>query len=263
VVVFAAQGDPRRSMALLWRGETGGTSREASSRPGLSVDAIVDAAIVVADAEGMAALSMRAVGERLGRTAMALYAYVPGKSELIDLMYDRALSELPTDYDLSPGWRAVLTSWAEDTWSFYLRHPWILQVSQARPVLGPHEFTALETLARILCETRLSPRRLRGIVGMLLDFVRGAAQTIADARYAPTATGMSDDEWWSARSGVLEAVAPDFAQRFPTATWLESQAAVDLEDGSALDLEHEAKQNLDMGLSVLLDGIEAAVGRND
>jgi AcrR family transcriptional regulator len=105
-------------------------------RGGARTDMIVDAAIAVADADGMARLSMRAVGDRLGRTAMALYTFVPNKSELVDLMHDRALAELRTDYDLGVGWRAAATSWAHDHWAFYLRHPWVLQVSQARPVLG-------------------------------------------------------------------------------------------------------------------------------
>ena len=100
MVVFAGQGDARRSMALLWRA-TGPEPRTGPGpKPGLSVDMIVDAAIAVADEQGMAALSMRAVGERLGRTAMALYPTCPGESELIDLMHDRALAELPTGYDL-------------------------------------------------------------------------------------------------------------------------------------------------------------------
>jgi AcrR family transcriptional regulator len=138
-------------MALLWRTTGSGNVRTGPGpKPGLSVDVIVDAAIAVADAEGMAALSMRAVGEWLGRTAMALYTYVPSKSEVVDLMYDRALAELPTDYERGAGWRAAVTSWAEDSWAFYLRHPWVLQVSQVRPVLGPNEYVVLETVMRIL-----------------------------------------------------------------------------------------------------------------
>src|SRR5438045_4162211 len=95
VVLFAGQGDARRSMSLLWRtkeakgGQPAGKRSAPGPKPALSVDAIVDAGIALADAEGLSALSMRAVGARLGRTAMALYTYVPSKSELLDLMYDR------------------------------------------------------------------------------------------------------------------------------------------------------------------------------
>ena len=245
-------------MALLWRsGEPNGA--RPGPKPGLSVDAIVDAAIELADSEGMAALSMRRVGERLGRTGMALYTYVPGKGELIDLMYDRALAELPAEYDLSAGWRPALTAWAEQTLAFYLRHPWTLQVSQARPVLGPNEFAMLESLVAILRGTGLGPRRVRGMVALLFDFVRGAATTIAESRQAPSATGVSDEEWWQARASLLDEVAPGFADRFPLVRWVESD---DSEPGGDEPyLEHRVNETFSVGLAVLLDGIEATAAR--
>jgi AcrR family transcriptional regulator len=259
VVVFAGQGDARRSMALLWRtGEGGQAPAGPGPRPGLTVDEIVAAAIAVADEVGMTALSMRAVGERLGRTAMALYTYVHGRSELVDLMYDRTLAELPTSYALDAGWRPALTAWAHDSWAFYVRHPWMLQVSQARPVLGPGEFGVLETLVGILRETHLEVRVLRGVVGALTHHVRGSAQTMADSRAAAAATGVSDQDWWFSRSPLLAEVAPDFAERFPMTTWIESDAPQPPEDEQEPYLERAARQSFQVGLAVLLDGIETA-----
>ncbi|MFF3326330.1 TetR/AcrR family transcriptional regulator [Streptomyces sp. NPDC002889] len=263
-VVFAGQGDAGRTLALLWRAAGSPTPRPRGPKPALSVDAIVDAAIEVADEQGMAALSMRAVGERLGRTAMALYTYVPNKTELIDLMHDRALAELPTTYATDEGWRAATTRWAGDTWAFYLRHPWVLQVSQARPALGPHEYAALETVVGILRATRLPAQGLRRIVGTLFHLVRGAARTAAEARQAASETGVADTEWWSTRAALLQEVAPDFAESYPMVTWLESApdtVPAQLADESAPYLEGEAKKAFDAGLEVLLDGVEAAVAR--
>jgi AcrR family transcriptional regulator len=264
VVVFAGQGDPRRSMALLWRGaaSTDGHSGPGP-KPGLSVDAIVDAAIAVADADGTEALSMRAVGRRLGRTAMALYTYVPSKRELLDLMYDRAIAELPGDHDLGGGWRAAATSWAEQLWAFYLRHPWVLQVSPARPVLGPNEYAVVEALVRILRASGLEPPALRRAVGTLFSFVRGAVQTVADARRAPAATGVSEEDWWFTRSAQLLEVAPDFAERFPATVWLEREGATapDCLDEHLPYLEREGTATFRAGLALLLDGIEAVVSR--
>lgn len=270
MVVFAGQGDARRSMGLLWRATAPAEPRTGPGpKPGLSVDMIVDAAIAVADEQGMAALSMRAVGERLGRTAMALYTYVPSKSELIDLMYDHALAELPTGYDLEGGWRAAVTSWAGDVWAFYVRHPWVLQVSQARPVLGPNEFVMLETLVGLLRATGLRGGRLRGIVSLVTDFIRGAARTVAESRQAPAVTGVSDEEWWHARSALLEEVAPGFAERFPMVIWIETddpppppRAGEAPQSGQATTyLEDKARPAFAAGLTVVLDGIEAAIDR--
>ncbi|MEV6977123.1 TetR/AcrR family transcriptional regulator C-terminal domain-containing protein, partial [Kitasatospora sp. NPDC093806] len=225
MTVFAGQGDARRSMSLLWRAPEAPRTGRSGPKPGLSVEAIVAAGIAVADADGMSALSMRAVGEHLGRTAMALYTYVPGKAELLDLMHDRVLAELPTGYDLTPGWRPAVTAWAEDTLACYLRHPWVLQISQARPVLGPAELGAMETLLRVLGATALDARRLRGVVAALWQFVRGSARTMAEARAAATATGVPDEEWWHARSAPLAELVPDFAERFPLLTALERSDA--------------------------------------
>ncbi|MEU0568952.1 TetR/AcrR family transcriptional regulator [Nonomuraea sp. NPDC005983] len=260
MVVFAAQGDARRSMALLWRAAGPGSVRTGPGpKPALSIDMIVDAGIAIADAEGMAALSMRAVGERLGRTAMALYTYVPSKSELVDLMYDQVLIELPTGYDLSGGWRAAITSWAQDHWEFYVRHPWVLQVSQARPVLGPNDYAVVETLLRILRETGLAPGALRRLTGALIQFVRGLAQTAAESRQALIETGRSDEEWWEERATLLTEVAPDFRERFPLVNWLAKEGAFTVEDGDGSYMEREGRETFRAGLAVLLDGVEAAM----
>jgi AcrR family transcriptional regulator len=262
LVVYAGQGDPRRSMTLLWR--SGSPEADSGGRPGpkpgLTVDEIVDAAIAIADAEGMAALSMRRVGERLGRSGMALYTYVPGKGELVDLMYDRALAALPAAYDLSGGWRAAVSAWAREVRAFYLRHPWALRLSQARPVLGPNEFTLLESLARILDETGLPPRTLRGGVSLLMDFVRGSAATVAETRQARAETGVSDEEWWRARSSVLAEVAPGFTDRYPMVTKIDSEPPRQGEEPVAY-LERKSNEAFETGLTLILDGLEAAMAR--
>ncbi|MFE2290266.1 TetR/AcrR family transcriptional regulator [Streptomyces sp. NPDC059452] len=280
MVVFAGQGDARRSLSLLWRAEVAAPPRGGPGpKPRLSVDAIVAAAVAVADEEGMAALSMRAVGDRLGRTAMALYTHVPGKSELLDLMYDAVHAELPSTYpesDSTPDpapdpesgsgsgdWRVPLTAWAGEVLEFYVRHPWVLQVSQARPVLGPHEYANLDTLVRLLGATGLDARTVRRLVGTLFPLVQGSARTVADARRAAAATGSSDEEWWAARSAALTELVPDFAERFPAVVGLEREGAPEpYPEGGAKDMlpypEREARETFRVGLGVLLDGIDAA-----
>src|ERR1043165_2025732 len=127
-------------MALL-RGSTVKPAGKSGPKPALSVELIVSAAVAIADAETLAGVSMRTVGERLGRTSMALYTYVPGKDVLLDLMYDHAHAEIPVDPDLTGGWRPAAETWARELFGCYLRHPWTLQISYARPVFGPHEQT--------------------------------------------------------------------------------------------------------------------------
>ncbi|MGA5822312.1 TetR/AcrR family transcriptional regulator [Kitasatospora sp. NPDC094028] len=258
MTAFAGQGDTHRSLALLWGApepSRAGRGARSGPKPGLSVDAIVSAAIAVADAEGMAALSMRAVGERLGRTAMALYTYVPGKDELLDLMHDRVLAELPAPAAPLDDWRAAVTTWAEQLHACYLRHPWVLQAPPARPVLGPAELAATESLLNALAPAALAPARRRGAVTALWQYVRGTAATTADARRSAAATGLTGltgltgEDWWPARASQLACFAPDFADRFPLLT------ALRRDTGAAADDGREAFRT---GLAVLLDGIAAS-----
>jgi AcrR family transcriptional regulator len=260
VVVYAGQGEVKRTMALLWR-EHGKPSDKVSPGPkqGLSVDEIVDAAIELADTEGVNAVSMRTVGKLLGRSGMALYTYVPSKSELLDLMYDRALGELPTEYDLSNGWRPAVITWADDYWAFFLKHPWVLQVSSARPVLGPNEFASMNTVARLFEGVGVPALPLRRIVGTLANFVRGAAQMIAETRQAQGVTGVSDEEWWYARSAALAEVVPDLADRYSALIRLESEGATPPGNDGTPYLEREATEQFKAGLAVLLDGIETSI----
>jgi AcrR family transcriptional regulator len=222
----------------------------------------VAAAIAVADADGLAGLSMRAVAERLGVTAMALYTYVPGKDELVDLMYDGAHAELPVRDDLGEGWRAAVTSWATDLVRCYLRHPWALEVSFARPVLGPNEQAVVEALARILRRAGLPAAVARRVVSLLFYVVRGTAQAVAESRLAAAAGGASEQEWWSGRVAALRQVAPDVAQRFPASAWLAGAGAAHRQGDATPYLEREAMEAFTVGLTVLLDGIQAAMARD-
>ncbi|MGW4486799.1 TetR/AcrR family transcriptional regulator [Amycolatopsis sp. NPDC004368] len=260
MVVFAGQGDARRSLELLWRKDVAPRAGGPGPKPGLSVDAIVAAAVELADESGMDALSMRAVGERLGRTAMALYTYVPGKSELVDLMYDSTLGELRDDHDLSGGWRPAVVALARELWEFHLRHPWVLQVSHARPVLGPGEFRLQQVVLQVLFATGLPAGRVRWLVGALLNTVRGSVQIAAESRQLSRETGMSEEDWWYSRAAVLGELVPDLVERYPLVGRVGSAQEVPGSSGESY-LEREARLSLDAGLELLLGGIEAVIAR--
>lgn len=254
MVVYVGQGDPQESMRLLW----GGSSR-APERPGpkaaLDVDTIVRAAVEVADEGGLDAVTMRRVGQHLGRTPMALYTYVPGKAELVDLMWDQVLGELPAAYDRSAGWRPALHAWALDMWACYLRHPWSLHISGARPGLGPNETQASEAAAAILSGCGLAPRDTARVIWAVAHFVHGCARTMAETRSATRDTGVDETSWWHSRSAMLDEVAPDYGQRFPALTSLGEGGAFDALDPDVPYLEADAQDVFDFGLDVLLDGI--------
>lgn len=259
---YSGRGDARRSMALLWgRSEPPGRG----PKPGLTADGVAAAAIGLADAEGLDAVSMRRVAERLGRSAMALYTYVPGKAELLDLMLDRVLAEVRTDHPLDGGWRRTVEAQAREAWSFYERHPWVLQVAGSRAGLGPHELDVYEAQLRAFAGLGLSGVDVARSVAAVSGFVRGSAKAVADARTAEQVTGISDDDWWSARRPLLDELADEaWAARYPTITGLEAEHAfdqLDRPDSATPYTVQEALDAFEFGLQRLLDGLEAHIAR--
>lgn len=255
---FAGRGDPRRSMELLWGV---GEAPSRGPKPGLSATAIAQAAIELADAEGLDAVSMRKVGERLGKSAMSLYTYVPSKAELIDVMLDTVLGELPTSYRLDDGWRAAVETAARDGWAFYERHPWVLQISGSRATLGPHELDVYESQLQIFDGLGLNGLDITRVVGVIGSFVRGAAKALSDARTSEQATGLSDDEWWNARAPILEELMVGWEERYPMATRLSAEASFDepYVGGDASYTVLIALDQFEFGLQRMLDGIEVFI----
>lgn len=239
--------DPARGLALLWGSHTN------PGRSGLTVAAIVEAAIAIADAEGLAAVSMRQIAERLGVGAMSLYTHVPGKADLTHLMVDAAYGELYTGVDEPArqpgGWRAGLQFIAARNWDLFQRHPWLLDTSGARPVLGPHASLKYEAELRPLDGIGLTDLEMDSVLTLVLTHVEATARAQAGMARAQQETGMSDAEWWVAVSPVLATVMA--GSRFPVASRV----------GQAAGVAHQASANPEhaftFGLDLILAGVAA------
>jgi AcrR family transcriptional regulator len=253
VTEYSGSGDPVRGMELLW-GERKRSTR--GPRPGLTVDRIARAAIELADAAGLEALSMRRVADQLGVGAMSLYTYVPGKAELLDVMLDTVLGEIRAPED-GGGWRAGLEHWAREDWSLYHRHPWMLQVAGTRALLGPNELARYDGTLHALADTGLSGREMVLVTSVVAGYVRGAAQGAVEAAHAERRTGLSDDQWWAARAPLLERYYDP--ERYPTITSVEASGAFQpTGSGAEYNLQH-ALDSFEFGLQRVLDGIAAFV----
>jgi AcrR family transcriptional regulator len=248
----SGRGDPAR-MELLWG------SRKRPSRgpkPGLSVERIVQAAIEVADASGLAALSMRRVADELGVGTMSLYTYVPGKAELLGVMLDTVLGETPTLVGTGGGWRADLELGAREHWELYHRHPWVLRLAGARAPLGPNQLARYDAMLAAVSGVGLTGTEMVLVVSLVGDYVRGAARSAVEAA-AELSTGQSDDQSSAEHEPLLAAYLD--TERFPTATRLAQEGAFEPSPGGA---EHNLQQALDsfeFGLQRVLDGIEALI----
>ncbi|WP_067139037.1 TetR/AcrR family transcriptional regulator [Microtetraspora malaysiensis] len=96
------------------------------SAPHLTVERVVRAGIAIADAEGLDALSMRRVAMDLGASTMSLYRHVSSKDDLVALMVEAALADVPLPDTAPRDWRHGLERAAYRDWDLYHRHPWIL-----------------------------------------------------------------------------------------------------------------------------------------
>ncbi|MEU5948115.1 TetR/AcrR family transcriptional regulator [Micromonospora sp. NPDC047465] len=131
----AERGRPRRycsraCQARAYRGRRteapADVLEESDSAPHLTVERIVRAGIDVADAEGLDALSMRRVATDLGASTMALYRHVASKDDLVALMVEAAMADVPLPDAPPRNWRHGLERAAYRDWELYHRHPWIL-----------------------------------------------------------------------------------------------------------------------------------------
>jgi AcrR family transcriptional regulator len=206
--------------------------------------------MILADTSGLDALSMRALGERLGVSAMSLYRYVPGKPELLDLILELAYAELPQDLPVGD-WRARLRRVARDTWDLYLRHPWMLEVSTYRASLGPHSIHKYERELSAVADAGLTDLEMDLVVATVSDYVRGAARTAVDCRFASQATGRSNDEWWDLHAGMLQQLIDPNV--FPLAVRIGAKAAA--EYGGTTD----PARAFAFGLERLIQGLQTFV----
>jgi len=258
VTEYSGGGDPTLSMQLLW-----GTREPPTRGPkrGLDLARIVAAAIEVADAQGLTALSMRKVAEELGVGTMSLYRYVPGKAELLDLMLDAAYAEMlridseasitsPASGSDEP-WRAALAQVAHRYRAMYLRHPWILQFAVSRPPLGPNVMDAYDRDLRAVEAAGLTDLEMDAVISLVSGFVQSAARGAVDVTLAEQRTGLTDRQWWEAHAPLLEKVFDP--ERYPVAARV-GQAA-----GEANQAAYNPQHAFDFGLARLLDGIAALI----
>ncbi|WP_234440597.1 TetR/AcrR family transcriptional regulator [Streptomyces rimosus] len=239
--VFAEQAG---SIELLWGGR-GRPSR--GPKPALSLDRITRTAIELADAGGLTAVSMQRIAGELNFTKMSLYRYVPGKTELVALMIDTAMSEPPALRSGS-GWRPALREWAGGLSAVFHRHPWLLPATAGSRVMGPNELGWVESALAALSDTGLDgAEKLDAVV-----VVNGHIRTIAQIAGSMGEGGTRAKSPERAMSAALNELLTGRSDRYPALTAAVTSAA-------AADDSHD--QALEFGLERIFDGLESYMSR--
>ena len=238
-----------RSLRLLW-----GLAEppRRGPRPALRLKRIVAAAIKIADAEGIHALSMARLAEQLGCAPMSLYRHVASKEELQVFMMDTAPGKPPVIDLPAREWRAGLERWARALQAVYYRHPWILQITTGRPPLEPGQLAWLECGLRTVRGTGLGAAQKLSVVLTVVHYVRGAAQVTAvmlEALKRSDADNQKRQDWYERTLARLVG-----AERYPA---LAELIASGLFAAGGEDADESA--DFDFGLARILDGIDRLV----
>lgn len=212
-------------------------------------DRLLQAAVTLADAEGLGAVSIRAVAGRLGVAPMALYRHIRDKDDLLASMSEAVYAASPPPGELPPAWRDRVELAVRGMWRLHQRHPWLAQVTPlSRPLTSPGLLAYSDIVLGALLDHGLEPLAAFDTNVLLYNFVTGIAANLEAEARAAEASGVSDEEW-------IDAITPDLGVltatgRFPAFTTVIT-ALQGRTGGYDLDLD----RLFELGLRALLDGV--------
>jgi AcrR family transcriptional regulator len=163
------------------------TSRKEETgrkEPASRKEQIIDAALAIADERGLDAVSMRAVAERAGVTAMALYPHVKSKAALLDDMLGRLFGGLvPAAADNGRDWREQLRDLAYGAREMAHRYPWAASLVFSRPSITPEAVRPVDYFYGILLQAGVPPSEVPRLERLLSTFVLGYAASETGGRF--------------------------------------------------------------------------------
>ena len=234
-------GELRRRSELLW---DDGARPTRGPKRALTGEDVVQAAIALADRDGLAALTMQAVAQQLGVTAMALYRYFPSKDALIDAIVDAAMGQPPAPMTLGAGWREAVERWAWAKRAMLLSRPWLAELPFVAAPHGPNWLAWLEAAVEALARSGTDAADVFDMLHALDGYVRGGSDTAISFARAK-ANGLSLREWMAVVSvDLLRAVGNP---RYPTLSALIT---------SGLERDITLEDNFEFGLQRVLDGLQ-------
>lgn len=221
---------------------------EPAPKPGLSLSRIVQAAVEAADAEGLDAVSMAKIAERLSYTPMSLYRYVNSKNELLMMMLD-AVAAVPADLDEPcQDWRTGLERWCRAQWQMLRAHAWIVHLPITGPPITPNQLAWTERALAALHATGLTEADKAEIVLLIATYIHATARLAAEL--GQTARGESIAAYSTLLGELVD------GRRFPAL-----RAAIDAGAYAYPGDTPPEERRLDyrFGLARILDGVQALI----
>ena len=215
-------------------------------QPAFSRDQIAGAAVKIADAEGIEAVSIRRIASEIGSGATSLYRYIKNKDELLDLMVDAVLPRytLPKS---SGSWRTDLTKVAALSRRMILQHPWMIAVSAFRSSLGPNTVHWFELTLSVIDNHGLDIDEMLVVSNTLLAFAKGYAAGEIAEQEASRRSGLTRQQWMASRAEHTRSILK--TGKYPMFSWV-------VKDARAPHDPHAAERGFFLGLDHILSGIE-------
>jgi AcrR family transcriptional regulator len=149
--------------------------KEKGRRHALTRERVVDEALTIISAEGVEAVSMRALAARLGVVPGALYRHVRSKEQLHDLVLDGVLAEVDCQVDHSQSWTEQVTVLAQRLRMVLEDHPGIAGLLKTRDPLSPHSLALAEAFLAPLHAAGLPEHQTALAYRLIYDYTLGFA----------------------------------------------------------------------------------------
>jgi AcrR family transcriptional regulator len=216
--------------------------RPGSAREHLSRDAIVEAALRVLARKEPRPFTMRAVAEELGTGAGALYWHVADKEQLVQLVFDRVVAELPRPEPDPERWQEQLKQTARDALALMRRYPGVAQLSLGRVPLGPNAVRHIEWYLSLLRAGGLPDRAVALAADLVFLYV--GAFACEECLWAARSEAEASSEELTSELRAYFCSLP--ADAFPTVVELADDLTTPGPD-----------ERFEFGLELLVDGLAA------
>jgi AcrR family transcriptional regulator len=218
-------------------------------KPALGLERILAAAVAVADAEGIGAVSMNRLAKELGSAPMSIYRHLDSKEELLELMVDASLGGPPAAAP-EDGWRERLHGFAAAFRDRSFEHPWSVRLPIVGPPLTPNSVAWFDRGLAALEATGLEETEKASVILVLSGYVRNHVMLIAElGQFAGAGTG-PDEAMGNYVATLRELDAP---ARFP--------ALGRVLDAGVFDRADPPEVEFEFGLERILDGVAALVAQ--
>ncbi|MGF7228657.1 MAG: TetR/AcrR family transcriptional regulator [Candidatus Saccharibacteria bacterium] len=211
---------------------------------GLNAQKIVSVAIELADAQGLAQVTIRNLGKQLGSATMAVYRHIESRDELLILMFDTSLGEPPSISQHATSRTDAMRTWGKTIFERYQTHPWILDIPVGGVPTTPNHIAWIERILEGLVPYEALDLQHKLDIALLID---GHARTIASMSRSDRSSIMGNlhvsPEWLpQVLDNTLYPLFTEVVNRGPLA------------DGKTL--------NFDDGLNIIINGIERSILSN-